>query len=148
MSSKKLITTAIAYANGAPHIGHAFEFVLADTIARFSKSRGEDIFFITGMDEHGQKIQEKAKEKQIPVQDFVDEYANLFQALDKELAVSYDFFVRTSHKEKHYIGAQALWTKIALQGDLEKRTYKALYCIGCEEFKTEKDLNENKTLVR
>lgn len=142
MSDKKIITTAIAYANGAPHIGHAFEFVMSDTIARYAKSQGDDVFFVTGMDEHGQKIQEKAKEKNVPVLEFVEEYANLYQELDKDLAVDYDFFVRTSDKEKHYKGAQALWNKIVTSGDLEKRTYTALYCVGCEEFKTEKDLNE------
>lgn len=142
MSNKKIITTAIAYANGAPHIGHAFEFVMTDTIARYEKLQGNDIFFVTGMDEHGQKIQEKAEEKGVEVTAFVNEYANLFQALDRDLAVSYDFFVRTSDKEKHYRGAQALWNALVAKGDLEKRTYSALYCVGCEEFKTEKDLNE------
>ncbi len=141
MSHKRLISTAIAYANGAPHIGHAFEFVLTDTITRYAKLT-DDVFFITGMDEHGQKIQQKAEEKNIPVLEFVEEYANAFKDLDKALGVSYDYFVRTSDKEKHYIGAQALWNKLSENGDLEKRTYTALYCVGCEEFKTEKDLNE------
>lgn len=142
MSSKKIITTAIAYANGAPHIGHAFEFVMTDTIARFAKLQGDDVFFVTGMDEHGQKIQEKAKEKGVAVSDFVNEYADLFQELDRDMSVDYDFFVRTSDKEKHYKGAQMLWNKLIAAGDLEKRTYSALYCVGCEEFKTEKDLND------
>jgi methionyl-tRNA synthetase len=141
MKNKSLITTAIAYANGAPHIGHAFEFVLADTIARFEK-KTKEVFFITGMDEHGQKIEQKAKEKNISVYDFVNEYAEAFKDLDKELAVSYDYFVRTSDKERHYIGATSLWNKLMERGDLEKRSYKALYCVGCEEFKNEKDLNE------
>ncbi len=144
MSDKTLVTTAIAYANGAPHIGHAFEFVLSDTITRYlrQKNGSDSVFFITGMDEHGQKIEGKAKEKGVTTQEFVNEYATLFRELDKDLAVSYDFFVRTSDKEKHYVGAQALWNKLVEKGDLEKRAYKALYCIGCEEFKTEKDLNE------
>lgn len=144
MSDKTLVTTAIAYANGAPHIGHAFEFALSDTIARYlrQKNGSENVFFITGMDEHGQKIEGKAKEKGVTTQEFVDEYAALFRELDKDLAISYDFFVRTSDKEKHYIGAQALWNKLVEKGDLEKRTYNALYCVGCEEFKTDKDLNE------
>lgn len=141
MKVKTLISTAIAYANGMPHIGHAFEFVLADTITRYRKET-EDVYFITGMDEHGQKIQDKSRELGVPVQQFVDDYAKKFQDLDSELSVSYDFFVRTSDKEKHYKGAQMLWNKIKEQDDLEKRTYKALYCVGCEEFKNEKDLNE------
>lgn len=141
MSNKKLLTTAIAYANGAPHIGHAFEFVTADTLSRFLK-KDNDVFFVTGMDEHGQKIQEKAKENNLPVQAFIDQYAEKFKSLDARMGVEYDFFVRTSDKEKHYKGAIALWNKLKENGDLEKRTYTALYCIGCESFKTEKDLNE------
>jgi methionyl-tRNA synthetase len=137
----ELITTAIAYANGSPHIGHAFEFVLADAIARYARTEGE-VYFITGMDEHGQKIEQKAKEASIPLQEFVDAFASEFKELDSELGISYDYFVRTSDKEKHYRGAQMLWNKIAENGDLEKRTYTAFYCVGCEEFKTDKDLNE------
>lgn len=142
MDSKKpfLITTAIAYANGAPHIGHAFEFVLTDTIARHQRSSGE-VYFITGMDEHGQKIEQKAKETNTPVKQFVEQYAHQFKELDRELGVSYDYFVRTSDVSMHYGGAQALWNKLAEKGDLEKRSYQALYCVGCEEFKTEKDLD-------
>lgn len=142
MSKPFYITTAIAYANGAPHVGHAFEFVTADTHARYAKLSHET-FFVTGMDEHGQKIEEKAKEAGIPVQQFVDEYAKKFQTLDQELGVDYDFFVRTSDKEKHYVGAQMLWNKLVERGDLEKRTYTALYCVGCEEFKTDKELDEH-----
>lgn len=134
------ITTAIAYANGSPHVGHAFEFVLADAIARFKKSQGET-YFITGMDEHGQKIEQKAKEAGLPVREYIESYAQEFKALDKALGVSYDYFVRTSDIDKHYKGAQLLWNKLKDAGDLEKRSYKALYCVGCEEFKTEKDLD-------
>lgn len=143
MSDKKpfFISTAIAYANGAPHIGHAFEFALTDVIARNARLT-HDVIFVTGMDEHGQKVEQKAKEKNMSVQSFVDEYAESFKQLDKEMGISYDFFVRTSDKEAHYKGAQALWNLLQEKGDLEKRTYTALYCIGCEEFKTEKDLNE------
>ena len=86
MSNKKLLTTAIAYANGAPHIGHAFEFVTADTLSRFLK-KDNDVFFVTGMDEHGQKIQEKAKENNLPVQAFIDQYAEKFKSLDARMGV-------------------------------------------------------------
>lgn len=142
MHKKRLISTAIAYANGAPHIGHAFEYVLADVYARYARLHNDDVFFITGMDEHGQKIQEKAREQNVDVLEFVTRYAEFFKSLDKELSISYDYFVRTSDKEKHYKGAQYLWKMLHAQGDLEKRTYSSLYCIGCEEFKNEKDLNE------
>jgi methionyl-tRNA synthetase len=141
-NKKELLTTAIAYANGAPHIGHALEFIYADTLNRYAKEEGRDVYFITGMDEHGQKIEQKAKELGIPVQTFVDQNAQTFKDIDAATGVLYDFFVRTSDKEKHYKGAQALWNKLAENGDLEKRVYTALYCVGCESFKTEKDLNE------
>lgn len=135
------ITTAIAYANGNPHIGHAFEFVMADTHARYARLT-HDTYFVTGMDEHGQKIEQKAKEAGLPPREFVHAYADAFKALDRELGVEYDFFVRTSDTEAHYPGAQALWKKLLEKGDLEKRMYSALYCVGCEEFKRETDLNE------
>lgn len=142
MSNKKsLISTAIAYGNANPHIGHAFEFVLADTITRYKK-QSEDIFFVTGMDEHGQKIEQKAKELGVTPQELTQKSAQAFINLDKELSVDYNFFVRTSNKEKHYTGAQFLWRKLVDANAIEKRKYKALYCIGCEEFKTEKDLND------
>jgi methionyl-tRNA synthetase len=139
---KKLLSTAIAYANAGPHIGHAFEFVLADTIARHQKE-SDDVFFVTGMDEHGQKIEQKAKEEGVELQPFVDSNANLFKDLDKKLSVDYDFFVRTSDKEKHYKGAEMLWKKLSEKGDIVLREYEALYCVGCEEFKMEKELSEN-----
>ncbi len=141
-SNKALLSTAIAYANAGPHIGHAFEFVMTDTIARFLRTQGVDLFFVTGMDEHGQKIEGKAREAGIATQAFVDGNATLFKMLDEELSVAYDFFVRTSDKEKHHIGAMYLWNKLLEAGALQKKEYSALYCVGCEEFKTEKDLNE------
>jgi methionyl-tRNA synthetase len=143
-NNKELITTAIAYANGAPHIGHAFEFVLSDVVARYRRTvlGRENVWFITGMDEHGQKIEQKAKENGTTVQAFVDGHANTFKELDATLDISYDFFVRTSDKELHYKGATYLWNKLQEVGALEKRTYKALYCVGCEEFKKEGDLDE------
>jgi methionyl-tRNA synthetase len=142
MKHKKLITTAIAYANAAPHIGHAFEFIVADVHARCARKYGDDVFFITGMDEHGQKIEQKAQELNLLPYDFVATHADTFKELHKSLGISYDFFVRTSDKEKHYVGAAYLWNKLQEHGDIEKRTYTSLYCVGCEEFKTEKDLNE------
>lgn len=144
MSAKQLITTAIAYANGTPHIGHAFEFVLTDVIARYKRETlgKENVYFLTGMDEHGQKIEQKAKQEDKTPQEFVDIYAHAYKELDKKLDISYDFFVRTSDKEAHYKGATLLWNTLLEAGALEKRTYHALYCVGCEEFKKESDLNE------
>lgn len=136
MDKKTYLTTAIAYANAAPHIGHAFEFVMGDVIARLF-----DSYFVTGMDEHGQKIQEKAKQANMSPEEFVNGISEKFKSLDKDLGIDYDFFVRTSD-EAHKKGAQKLWNAIKEKGDIELREYEALYCIGCEEFKKETDLNE------
>jgi methionyl-tRNA synthetase len=127
-----------------PHNEHAFEFVVADALARYKREilGDEGVYFITGMDEHGQKIEQKAKESGKSVNEFVDGHAESFKALDRALDISYNFFVRTSDKELHYKGATHLWNKLMEAGALEKRMYKALYCVGCEEFKKESDLNE------
>ncbi len=137
---KKYITTAIAYANGNPHLGHAYEFVLTDAISRFHKVwQKQETFFLTGMDEHGQKIFEKAKSENIPVKDFVAKYAEVFKNLDKNLEVNYDRFIRTTDTD-HYEVCKKLWIKMFEVGDLYQKEYTGLYCVGCEGFKTEKDL--------
>lgn len=139
----KFITTAIAYANGNPHLGHAYEFVLTDAISRFHKVwKMQNTFFMTGMDEHGQKIFEKAKSENIDVHEFVNKYAKVFQDLDKKLDVDYDLFIRTTNPD-HYEVCKKLWMKIFEAGDLYQKEYVGMYCVGCEGFKTEKDLNEN-----
>ena len=142
MKEKFYITTAIAYGNASPHIGHALEFVMGDTYARHYKLLGKETYFVTGMDEHGQKIEAKAKEIGIAPQELVDRTSKEFQELDNTLGVDYDFFVRTSDKEKHYKGAQELWRRLVEKGDIEKRKYEGIYCVGCEAFKKESDLNE------
>lgn len=139
---KELVSTAIAYANGDPHIGHAFEFAIADSLVRARRLAGRDIVFTTGMDEHGQKIQQKAFEANVDPRLFVTQYADSFIELDRQMSVSPDVFVRTSDEVKHYVGAKELWKKLDSKGLLEKRVYKALYCVGCESFKTESDLND------
>ncbi len=140
---KKFVTTAIAYANGNPHLGHAYEFVLSDTISRFHKTwLKQDTFFLTGMDEHGQKIFEKAKSENIDVKDFISKYAEIFKNLDQKLSVNYDRFIRTTDKD-HYEVCKKLWMKMFETGDLYQKEYIGLYCVGCEGFKTEKDLDEN-----
>lgn len=141
---KFYLTTAIHYANAAPHLGHAYEEVLADIIARYKRGGGHDTWFLTGMDEHGSKILRSAKDKGMGPQAFVDENTKKFKSLFKELSVSYDDFIRTSDKKKHWPGAQALWKAIDDKGDIYKKKYSGLYCVGCEEFKTEKDLADGK----
>lgn len=144
MGEKFFITTSIAYANAAPHIGYAYEVVLADMIARYKRMRGVPVFFLTGTDEHGDKIVRAAQKEEMGPQAFVDKNAAAFQELDALLDVSYDDFIRTSDKDRHWPGAQALWKAIAASGDLYKGVYKGLYCVGCEAFITEKELTGGK----
>jgi len=141
--AKKFITTAIAYANGSPHLGHAYEFVLSDAIARYSKFAYPEMetFFMTGMDEHGQKIFEKAKAEGVSVEEIVGKYAEEFKILDKKLNVNYDRFIRTTDPD-HLQVCTKMWMKMYEAGDLYEKEYEGLYCVGCEGFKTEKDLDE------
>jgi len=140
MKKKFYITTAIAYTNASPHLGHALEFTQADVLARYHRNKNEDVFFLTGTDEHGQKIYEAAKKSGQNPQKFVDEVSAEFKSLCQKLEISNDYFIRTTDKEKHWPGVASIWKKIAENGDLEKRKYQGLYCVGCEEFKTKKVL--------
>jgi len=142
--TKKFITTAIAYANGSPHLGHAYEFVLSDAIARYNRFAYPEMetFFMTGMDEHGQKIFEKAKADGVSVEEIVGKYAQEFKALDKKLNISYDRFIRTTDPD-HLEVCKKMWMKMYDNGYLYEKEYEGLYCVGCEGFKTEKDLDEN-----
>jgi methionyl-tRNA synthetase len=134
------ITTAIAYTNAKPHVGHAYEIVLTDIIARYQRFLGKEVFFLTGTDEHGSKILQKAKEEGLGTQAFVNKVVLYFETLYKNLLISNDDFIRTSDKKKHWPGAQKLWGKLDEAGDLYKKNYKGLYCVGCEGFITEKEL--------
>lgn len=141
------LTTAIHYANAAPHMGHAYEDVLADVIARHKRADDFDVRFLTGMDEHGGKILRAAREKGLGPQAFVDVNTGKFKALFSTLRISNDDFIRTSDKTRHWPGATELWRVIARSGDLYKKKYSGLYCVGCEEFKSERDLNQGKCPV-
>ncbi len=138
---KFYITTAIAYANAAPHIGHALEYIQADAIARYHRKK-EDVWFLTGTDEHGDKINRVALSSEKTAKVFVDEIAKIFKALKKDLNLSYDDFIRTTDKKKHWPGVYAIWNKLLKRGDIYLKNYQGLYCVGCEKFLTEKDLNE------
>ena len=141
MSQEKFyITTSIGYANAVPHMGHAYEEFLADAIARYKRNCGNDVYFLTGTDEHGVKISRTAEEKGVPVQSFVDQNAEAFRKFYDTIGSSYNAFIRTSDKEAHWPGAQALWNKLAESGDIYKSKYTGLYCVGCEAYVTEKDL--------
>ncbi len=141
--SPRYITTTLPYVNADPHIGFALEIIQADALARYFRLTGHEVFFSTGTDEHGQKIFEKAKEQGEDVQAYVDRYAASFERLRESLNLSYDSFIRTTAPH-HEAAAQELWKRCLAQGDIYKKKYKGLYCVGCEKFLTEKDLVEGK----
>ncbi len=138
---KFYITTSIPYANAAPHIGFALEAVQADVLARYHKSLGENVFYLTGTDEHGLKIKKTAEEIGKTPQEFVNEISARFEELTKSLNISNDDFIRTT-EERHKLAVEKLWKKI--KKDIYKKKYKGYYCSGCEAFVTEKDLIEGK----
>ncbi len=141
---KFYITTSIIYTNAPPHIGAALEFIQADVLSRYRRSLGKDVFFLTGTDEHGSKIAKKAKELGKDPKDFVDEISEKFRELTKVLNLSNDDFIRTTDKKRHWPAVEKVWKKLEKSGDIYKKKYKGLYCIGCEAFIKEKDLEDDK----
>lgn len=139
---KFYVTTAIAYVNAAPHIGFALELIQADVLARYHRLKGDDTFYLTGTDEHGVKLYEVAKAAGVSPRDFADQNAEKFKALKEILNLSNDDFIRTT-SEKHKKGARKIWTEMMKKGDIYKDSYKGNYCVGCEAFIAEKDLDEN-----
>ncbi|EXG84414.1 methionyl-tRNA synthetase [Clostridium sp. ASBs410] len=144
-SNKKpyYITTAIAYASGKPHIGNTYEAVLADAIARYKRAEGYDVFFQTGTDEHGQKIEEKAEAAGITPKEFVDRAAGEIKTIWDLMNTSYDKFIRTTDKD-HEEQVQKIFKKLYDQGDIYKGHYEGLYCTPCESFFTESQLVDGK----
>lgn len=129
------VTTAIAYPNGAPHIGHAYEYISTDALARFKRLDGFDVFFMTGTDEHGQKVQQAAKAAGVPEQEFASRNSDVFERLDKALDVSFDRFIRTTD-EDHQAASIALWEKLAANDDIYLDTFGGWYSIRDEAFYT------------
>jgi methionyl-tRNA synthetase len=142
-NNKFYITTAIDYANAAPHIGHAYEKVCADVIARWRRLMGEDVFFLTGTDENAQKNVTAAQEAGMEVAAFVKKNSEKFIELCQVLNISYDYFIRTT-EERHARISQTVLKKIYDKGDIYRGEYEGLYCQGCEAFVTEKELVDGK----
>ena len=140
---KYYISTAIAYTSGKPHIGNTYEIVLADAIARYKRKQGFDVYFQTGTDEHGEKIQLKAEEKGMNPQEFVDDVAGQIKDIWDIMNTSYDRFVRTSDPE-HKKKVQKIFKKLFDQGDIYLGKYEGLYCTPCESFFTESQLVDGK----
>ena len=144
MSKEKYyITTAIAYTSGKPHIGNNYEIVLADSIARYKRAEGYDVYFQTGTDEHGQKIELKANEAGVTPKEFVDKVAGQIKDMCDLLNISYDHFIRTTD-DYHEKQVQKIFKKLYEQGDIYKGSYEGLYCTPCESFWTESQLVDGK----
>src|SRR6267154_159040 len=138
------ITTAIDYVNGSPHLGHAYEKVLTDVIARFRRQMGDRVHFLTGVDEHGQKVQASAKKKGIPPQQFVDEVSAEFRALLPKLNISNDDFIRTT-EPRHKQVVRAVLQQLFDKGEIYKAEYKGFYSTRQEQFLQDKDRNADGT---
>jgi methionyl-tRNA synthetase len=146
--SRFYLTTAIDYANGDPHLGHALEKIGADAIARYHRLRGDDVHFLMGMDEHGQKVQQTALQRGVTPQALTDEVAARFEQVWKRLNISYDQFIRTT-TEHHKAGVIELIKQIAERNptDFYERSYVGWYCVGCEAFKTDSEIAEGRCVL-
>lgn len=138
---KFYITTPIYYLNGKPHIGHSYTTILADIISRYHRSTGKEVFFLTGSDEHGQKIQKSAEAKGISPKEFTDQMTVIFQDLCKTLGATNNDFIRTTD-ERHKITVHEIFNRLEANGDIYKGTYSGSYCIPCESFWSESQLLE------
>ncbi len=137
------ITTAIDYVNAKPHLGHAYEKILADIVARWHRLKGEEVFFLTGTDENAQKNEAAAKAAGMPVREFVDQNAGAFRRLCEVLGISNDDFIRTT-EERHKRVSREVFRRMYQSGDLYKGVYEGFYCQGCEAYLTERDLVDGK----
>lgn len=140
------VTTAIDYASDIPHIGHAYEKIAADILARYWRRRGKEVFFLTGTDEHGLKILQAAQKKGLPPKQFVDEISLRYRAAWSALEIRYDNFIRTTEPE-HEKYVQDFVQKLYDLGEIYKDRYEGLYCVGCEEYKTKGELGPDETCV-
>lgn len=143
MPPKKFyITTAIAYVNAPPHMGHALEFIQTDAIARYKRLMGYDTFFLTGTDEHGVKLYNTALKAGVEPREMVDNHARIYKNLKGILNLSNDDFIQTSDKKRHWPACQKLWKKLAENDDIYQKEYEGLYCEGCETFLKESELED------
>jgi methionyl-tRNA synthetase len=139
--SKFYITTAIPYVNAKPHVGHALEFVQADVITRYHKLKGDETLLLSGADENALKNVQAAEVENIPIQEFVDKNSELFKELAEKLNVHFDIFQKGSNAD-HHKASQELWKRCFENGDIYKKEYSGLYCLGCELFYEKNELNE------
>ena len=142
MAEKFYLTTPLYYVNDVPHIGHAYTTIAADVLARYKRMMGSDVHFLTGTDEHGQKIWRAAQEKKEDTQKFVDRMAEGFKSAWKTLNISFDDFIRTTEK-RHEVVVQKVFHKLLEQGDIYKGEYEGWYCVPCESFWSEAELKDD-----
>lgn len=147
MAEPYYITTAIHYPNGKPHIGHAYEMIAADAIARFQRQAGRDVRFMTGTDEHGLKMAQTARARDLTARQLADEMSAYFSDMAHDLNISYDRFIRTSDTD-HYAASQAIWKAMEANGDLYLDRYEGWYSVRDEAFYEEKELTEGEGGVK
>lgn len=143
MKKTYYLTTAIPYVNASPHLGFALEILYADVMARYQKFHGFEVYFLTGTDEHGQKMLKTAQKEGVTVEEYAEKRSAEFRRLTDAWNICNDDFIRTT-EGRHVKGAQSFWKKVAATGDIYKKSYVGLYCDGCESFKTQKDLVDGK----
>lgn len=136
------ITTPIFYPNGQPHMGHAYTATFADILTRYYRMRGFSTYFLTGTDENSEKVGQAAEKAGKDVAVFTDDVVANFKEFYSDLDISYNQFIRTTDRERHWPGATEVWKRLVKKGDIYKGIYEGLYCVGCESFKTEKELDD------
>ena len=141
---KFYLTTAIPYVNANPHIGHALEYVQADVIRRYHQLIGDEVFFASGADENALKNIQAAEKAGMEPAVFLDKYARVFQDFYHTLGADLNAFRRGTDQKLHWPGVQELWKRCDVEGDIYKKSYKGLYCVGCEQFYLPKDLVNGK----
>src|SRR3989344_445794 len=144
MADKFYVTAAIPYVNGFPHLGHSLEFIITDVIQRYQKLLGKEVFCVSGSDENGQKILEAAKKEKLEPQQLADKNTQAFLDHLKHLNVNFDVWRRATDQKLHWPGVTKLWQLCLKNGDIYKKTYQGLYCVGCEQFYTESELVDGK----
>ena len=142
MKERFYLTTPLYYVNDIPHIGHAYTTIAADVLARYKRAKGYDVHFLTGTDEHGQKVWKAAEQKNVPPQEYVDQIVGRFRDAWDKLNISYDDFIRTTDK-KHETTVQKIFSRLLKQGDIYKGEYEGWYCVPCETYWGESDLVED-----
>lgn len=144
MATPFYITTPIFYPNANLHLGHAYSSTLVDILARYHRLKGDEVYLLTGADENTEKVVRAAGARGMQVKAYLDDIVTNFKSLFQRLNISYDQFIRTSDTEVHFPGAQEMWRRLVAAGDIEKRSYEGLYCVGHEAFITEKELEGGK----